>query len=96
MLEKTDKIILPIDHVVSQDLEKNKFEIKNIVKGGYLIKTGDIIRINDLSIDSSVKPENIPLDILYEDKFVIVVNKPSNLLTVATEKEKDRTLYICV
>jgi len=33
------------------------------------------------------------LDILYEDKFVIVVNKPSNLLTVATEKEKDRTLY---
>ena len=33
------------------------------------------------------------LDILFEDKFVIVVNKPSNLLTVATEKEKDRTLY---
>lgn len=33
------------------------------------------------------------LDILYEDKFVIVVNKPSNLLTVATDKEKDRTLF---
>ncbi|MBR6690948.1 MAG: RNA pseudouridine synthase [Bacilli bacterium] len=33
------------------------------------------------------------LDILYEDKFIIIVNKPSNLLTVATEKEKDRTLY---
>ena len=33
------------------------------------------------------------LDILYEDKFVIIVNKPSNLLTVATDKEKDRTLY---
>jgi len=33
------------------------------------------------------------LEILYEDKFVIVVNKPSNLLTVATEKEKDRTLF---
>ena len=33
------------------------------------------------------------LDILFEDKFVIVVNKPSNLLTVATDKEKDRTLY---
>ena len=33
------------------------------------------------------------LDILYEDKYVIVVNKPCNLLTVATEKEKDRTLY---
>lgn len=33
------------------------------------------------------------LDILYEDKFIIVVNKPSNLLTVATDREKDRTLF---
>ena len=33
------------------------------------------------------------LDILYEDKFVIVVNKPANLLTVATDREKDRTLF---
>lgn len=33
------------------------------------------------------------LDILYEDKFIIIVNKPSNLLTVATDKEKDRTLF---
>ena len=33
------------------------------------------------------------LDILYEDKFIIIVNKPSNLLTVATDREKDRTLY---
>lgn len=33
------------------------------------------------------------LNILYEDKYVIIVNKPHNLLTVATEKEKERTLY---
>lgn len=33
------------------------------------------------------------LDILYEDKFIIIVNKPSNLLTVSTDKEKDRTLF---
>ena len=33
------------------------------------------------------------LDILYEDKYIIIVNKPHNLLTVATDKEKDRTLY---
>lgn len=33
------------------------------------------------------------LDILYEDKFLIIVNKPSNLLTISTEKEKQRTLY---
>ena len=33
------------------------------------------------------------LNILYEDKFIIVVNKPSNLLTMSTEKEKERTLF---
>ncbi len=33
------------------------------------------------------------LEILYEDKFIIAINKPSNLLTIATSKEKVRTLY---
>lgn len=33
------------------------------------------------------------LDILYEDKFIIIVNKPSHLLTMSTEKEKERTLF---
>ena len=33
------------------------------------------------------------LDILYEDKFLIIVNKPNNLLTVSTLKEKERTLF---
>ena len=33
------------------------------------------------------------LDILYEDKFVIIVNKPHNLLTIATNREKERTLF---
>lgn len=37
--------------------------------------------------------KNKKLDILYEDKFIIIVNKPSNLLTIATTKEKIRTLY---
>ena len=33
------------------------------------------------------------LKILYEDKYLIVIDKPSGLLTVSTEKEKERTLY---
>ena len=35
----------------------------------------------------------LPFDILMEDEHIIVVNKPSNLLTIATEKEKEKTLY---
>ena len=33
------------------------------------------------------------LDILFEDKNLLIVNKPSGLLTIATDKQKDYTLY---
>lgn len=33
------------------------------------------------------------LDILYEDKFLVAVNKKSGLLTIANDKEKEKTLY---
>lgn len=33
------------------------------------------------------------LDIIYEDKEIIVVNKPSKLLTIATDNEKEKTLF---
>ena len=33
------------------------------------------------------------LDIIYEDKYIIVINKPANLLTISTEKNKDNNLY---
>ena len=33
------------------------------------------------------------MDILYEDKYLIIINKPAHLLTIATRKEKERTLY---
>ena len=33
------------------------------------------------------------LDIIYEDKDIIVINKPSGLLTISTEKEKNKTLF---
>lgn len=33
------------------------------------------------------------LDIIYEDKEIIVINKPAHLLTVGTEDEKYNTLY---
>ncbi|MCI8347771.1 MAG: RluA family pseudouridine synthase [Bacilli bacterium] len=37
--------------------------------------------------------KNFLFDILYEDDFILVVDKPSGLLTIASEKEKRNTLY---
>ena len=33
------------------------------------------------------------LDIVYEDKAIIVINKPSHLLTISTDNEKEKTLF---
>ena len=44
-----------------------------------------------IDTDSKGKAE-LPFDILFEDDHIIVVNKPSGLLTIATEKEKEKTL----
>lgn len=33
------------------------------------------------------------IDIVYEDKSIIVVNKPAHLLTISTDNEKEKTLF---
>ena len=33
------------------------------------------------------------LEIIYEDKDIIVINKPTHLLTISTDNEKERTLF---
>ena len=37
--------------------------------------------------------KNKKMDIIYEDKEILVINKPAGLLTISTEKEKYKTLY---
>ena len=53
---------------------------KNI-KASYNLKTDDhiIVKLPE-SVIPDIKPEDIPLDILYEDDDVIVVNKPKNMV----------------
>lgn len=51
------------------------------VKGSYRVKTDDEVAFMlPESVEPDIAPENIPLDILYEDKDVIVVNKPKGMV----------------
>lgn len=50
-------------------------------KANYKIRAADRVQITmPPSIPPSAEPENIPLDILYEDNDVIVINKPRDLV----------------
>jgi len=40
-----------------------------------------------------IKKKRKKLDIIYEDKELIVIHKPSNLLTIGTEKNREQNLY---
>ena len=70
-------------------------------KPSYLLKIGDKIEFEKLENEEiKIKPQNIPLDIVYEDENMLVVNKPSGMLTHPTSLERDNTLvnallYIC-
>jgi len=51
------------------------------VKGSYRVKTDDEVAFElPESVEPDIEPENIPLDVLYEDKDVIVVNKPKGMV----------------
>jgi 23S rRNA pseudouridine1911/1915/1917 synthase len=46
-----------------------------------LVRTGDLIRVNfQEDAEQPVIPQELPLDILFEDEHILVVNKPSNML----------------
>ena len=58
---------------------------KVIRKYDYIVSDKDDIRIK--------KTMSSDVEIIYEDKDIIVVNKPHNLLTISTERETEKTLY---
>lgn len=64
-----------------------------IVKSNYKLKTKDVINLEiPEPIALEVVPENIPLDILYEDKDVIVVNKPQGMVVHPAPGSYDGTM----
>ncbi|MBR2403774.1 MAG: RluA family pseudouridine synthase [Lachnospiraceae bacterium] len=51
------------------------------VKASYSLRTDDEVVFSlPPSIQPDIQPENIPLDILYEDKDVIIINKPKGMV----------------
>lgn len=53
----------------------------NIIKPSHPVEEGDLITVEiPPSEQTEIVPENIPLDILYEDESLLVVNKPAGLV----------------
>lgn len=88
---------------ITPDFSRSK--IQNFIKSGnvkinntikkpsYILKENDKI---DFEIPEEkkfeIKPQDIPIEIVYEDENMLVINKPSGMLTHPTTIERENTL----
>ena len=74
-------------------IDKRIFVNNKAVKMNYIIKYKDIVLI-DLAKEETqnIEPENIKIDIVYEDEDIIVVNKPPNMVVHPTKRHQSGTL----
>lgn len=59
---------------------------KIVTKYNYILCDGDVVEINK-------KKANNNINIIYEDNDIIVIDKPSKILTISNKNEKVNTLY---
>lgn len=64
-----------------------------MVKPSYKVQEGDKIEVEEeIPVATSLKAQNIPLEIIYEDKDIIVVNKPKGMVVHPANGNPDGTL----
>ena len=64
-----------------------------MVKSSYKVQEGDKIQIEEeIPVEISLKAQNIPLEVIYEDKDIIVVNKPKGMVVHPANGNPDGTL----
>lgn len=83
-LDKFLSIIYPeFSRAFFQKLIKSKQVSVNETpqKASYCVKIDDIVTVEiPDAVETTIEPENIPLDILYEDDDVLIVNKPKGMV----------------
>ena len=66
---------------IQKMIEKGNILVNdNPVKVSYLVHLGDVITIDKVEEEINIVPEDISLDIIYEDDYLLVVNKPSGMV----------------
>ena len=94
-----------IDAYLSSKVEMSRVTIQRLIKeekilvnnkntkSSYKIQQGDIIIINeDEPKETTIKAQDIPVEIIYEDNDIIVVNKPKGMVVHPANGNPDGTL----
>lgn len=77
----------------SASIDKRIFVDNKAVKMNYVLKTNEKVLIDLVKEETqNIDPENIPIDIVYEDEDIIVVNKGPNMVVHPTKRYQSGTL----
>ena len=93
MIKVEEEKEVRLDSYLSEKLELSRSKIQKLIKdelvtvngkkvnASYKVKVNDQIEVNDdLNYEINVEPENIELDIVYEDDDLLVINKKSGMV----------------
>ena len=85
--ERVDKVITEEVAALSRSFVQQLIKEKQLfvngvpVKASYRVKEGDRILFSiPKAVEPDIEPENIELDILYEDEALLIVNKPKDMV----------------
>ncbi|UUM19124.1 RluA family pseudouridine synthase [Mycoplasma sp. 1018B] len=86
--ERIDKYISDNSHLTRNDTKTlileglvNVNNEINVRKCNFIVNEGQIITIlKTLDKEIKIEPKNIPLNIIYEDEYLVILNKSSNLV----------------
>ena len=66
---------------------------EKIVKSGYALKNNDVVKVEEIEPEVlSTKPQDIPLDIVYQDTDLAIINKPKGMVVHPAVKNTENTL----
>ena len=87
-----DHITARLFKILSQN--PNSFVVNNqIVKNYYVLKPGDLLEVVVPVLDSShIVPTNKPFDILYEDEYLLIINKERDIASIPTRNHYKQSL----
>ncbi|MCC2631585.1 MAG: pseudouridine synthase, RluA family protein [Patescibacteria group bacterium] len=97
--ERLDSLLTTLDPSQSRGyfqkiIEKGSIVIngKAISKPSYKVKKGDSISVPEPAAEAILTAKPIPLEILYEDEDILVINKPANMIVHPTQEEHTETV----
>ena len=100
---RLDKILSRLDDDLSRTMIQKLLEDKKILvngkveKASYKTKVGDILEVEEIeSKEIELKAQDIPLDVIYEDDDIIVINKAKGMVVHPANGNPDGTLVNAV